>query len=84
MEENRIWGTMKPFRISAATTIASKKIAVIIEGPGIEPDGLRREFSSRTEALDVVDAMNHGFEEGFREGTKAHKTMAAPSLLAPV
>ena len=64
---------MKPFRISAAVTIASKKIAVVIEGPGIEPGGLRRQFSSRAEAHDVVDAMNLGFDQGFKMGSKTQE-----------
>ena len=70
---------MKPFRILAAAKTASKRIAVIIEGPGIGPGGLRREFSSRTEAHDFVDAMNSGLEERCSEGTKAHNATAAAS-----
>ena len=49
------------FRILATATTASQKIAVIIGGPGIEPGGLRREFSSKTEAHYFVEAMNLGW-----------------------
>jgi hypothetical protein len=72
---------MTPYRISAAATTASKQIAVIVQGPGVETGGLRREFSSRLEAQYLVDAMNLGFVQGFREGAKAHKTVAAGSSL---
>lgn len=73
MEENRIGGTMKQFRILALVTVASNRVVAIVGGPGIEPGGLRREFSSKTEVHDFVDALNLAFEEGFREATKAHK-----------
>jgi len=76
-----IGSTMKPFRILAAATTASQKIAVIIEGPGIEPGGLRREFSSKTEAHDFVSAMNSDFEEGFSGGTKSHNSTLVSSPL---
>ena len=72
---------MTPYRISAAVRTASKQITVIIEGPGVEAGGLRREFPSRPEARYLVDAMNLAFEQGFREGAKAHKTAAAGSSL---
>ena len=76
--QNRVGGTIKPFRIAAVVTIAPEKIAVIIDGPGVEPGGLRREFSSRTEAQDVVDAMNRGLEEGLREGTESPQNNGRP------
>ena len=71
---------MTPYRISAAVTTVSKQIAVIIEGPGVEAGGLCREFSSRLEAQCLVDAMNLGFVQGFREGTKIHKAAAGSSV----
>ena len=72
---------MTPYRISAAVRTASKQITVIIDGPGVEADGLRLGFSSRPEAQYLADAMNLAFEQGFREGAKAHKTAAAGSSL---
>lgn len=76
-----IGSTLKRFRILAAASTASNKIAVIIEGPGIEPGGLRREFSSKTEAHHFVDSMNSGFEERFSGRTKPHNSMLASSPL---
>lgn len=67
-----------PYRITGMA-ISGTKTDAIIHGPGIEPGGLRREFLSEQEAQEFVDGMNLGFQEGFKEGTKTHKTFTAGS-----
>ena len=76
-----IGSTMKPFRILAVASTASNKIAVIIEGPGIGPGGLRQEFSSKTEAHDFVGSMNSGLEERFSGEAKSHNSTLVSSPL---
>jgi hypothetical protein len=60
---------MNPYRIAAVATTISKTTEVIIQGPGVKAGGSHREFRSKPEAQDFVDAMNFSFDEGFKEGT---------------
>lgn len=59
---------MSPYKIATAATVTPHGIEVVIKGPGIGPEGLRRRFRSMAEADDFVDVMSLAFEQGLRKG----------------
>ena len=59
---------VNPYKIATAATVTPHGIEVVIKGPGIGPEGLRRRFRSTAEADDFVDVMNLAFEQGLKKG----------------
>ena len=61
---------MERFRMVAVTTGAPSTIEAIIDGPGVEPGGLRRVFRSRADAQTFVADLNSAFAQGVKEGSR--------------
>jgi hypothetical protein len=55
-----------PYRIGTSKEAASGKTAVTIEGPGIEPNGLKLAFPSLNDGEAFVVGLNFAFAHGFR------------------
>ena len=71
----------QPYKVATVVSSASGGLQAVIQGPGLGPGGLQREFASHFDALAFVDAMNTAFNEGLSEGSRkrgAGNAMGAP------
>ena len=71
---------MERFRMVAVTTEAPSAVKAIIEGPGVEPGGLRRVFRSKADAHTFVADLNSAFAQGVKEGSRNQPERAMRAL----